>query len=116
LILSPSAHQYSYFGPADITVQEASVQHSLTLPYNKLISLKKSTAIGTKEEQGEVRTQKTIENKRDKLFTASHSLRSASGGNCTAAFKFLICTAFARLWSSYPFAPLAIFLGFCVFI
>ncbi len=32
----PSAHRYSYFGPADITGHESCVQNSINIPYNRL--------------------------------------------------------------------------------
>ena len=43
-IVCPSAQWYSYLGPADITGHVRSVQNSVTVPYNMLIWLKKSTA------------------------------------------------------------------------
>uniref|UniRef100_A0A0A9HEL3 Uncharacterized protein n=1 Tax=Arundo donax TaxID=35708 RepID=A0A0A9HEL3_ARUDO len=33
LILTPSAHLYSYFGPADMVGQVAGVQNSIRVPY-----------------------------------------------------------------------------------
>merc|ERR1712096_155173 len=60
--VTPSAHKYSYFAPADMTGQTSTVQNSATVPYRRLISLKKST-----------------------VLTASHSLTSSCGGKTTAA-------------------------------
>lgn len=47
LNLTPSAHRYSNLGPPDIVGQDSSVQKSLTVPYIKLIRLKKSTTVTT---------------------------------------------------------------------
>ena len=57
--------QTSYFGPADMTGQDCSVQNSVIVPYNILIWLKKST-----------------------VLTATHSLRSSPSGNITANLRF----------------------------
>ena len=43
LYLPPSAHKYSNLGPPDIVGQDDVVQYSETVPYIKLIRLKKST-------------------------------------------------------------------------
>uniref|UniRef100_A0A0A9CXM6 Uncharacterized protein n=1 Tax=Arundo donax TaxID=35708 RepID=A0A0A9CXM6_ARUDO len=43
-ICTPSAHLYSYFGPAVIVGQLSAVQNSVSVPYSRLTWLKKSTA------------------------------------------------------------------------
>lgn len=42
----------AYFGPPDITGQTDSVQNSLTVPYIKLIRLKKSTTNKNEKKEG----------------------------------------------------------------
>ena len=36
-MLCPSAHKYSYFGPADIIGQTSGVQNSIKIPYKTFI-------------------------------------------------------------------------------
>lgn len=94
LMVTPSAHLYSYFGPADIVGQLAGVQNSVSVPYRMFTWLKKST-----------------------VFTASHSLMSSPGGSRTASLKFpLPRVASICLCSWAPLLPEgALFLGRKVF-
>lgn len=64
LYFTPSAQRYSYFGPADIFGHVSLVQYSVIIPYNKQISLKKST-----------------------VFTANHSFNDSPSGFFTDCFK-----------------------------
>lgn len=62
----------TYFGPPDITGQTDSVQNSLTVPYIKLIRLKKSTT--NKNEKKRRYTQKG--SKKEAMRNQSYSHRT----------------------------------------